>query len=364
MDTMRTGMAAAPGTGCSGSADDGRPGLRVGILLQDRFTLNAMAGFVDCLRLAADKGGRSRPIYCAWQIMAERPVTASCGMQVHADTELRTPEAFDYIAVCGGNAYLDPREGRSLHPYLQAAAQASVRLIGICTGTFTLARAGLMNGYRACVHWNVHDAFQAEFPGIQALPDRLFLDAGARITCAGSSGATDLALHLIRRHCGADKAAQAIRHMMLQDARPAHHPQAHFHGDMATMRDSRLRRAVHFMEQSLNERLTSAQIAAAVNLSPRQLERLFQTALGSGPLAYFRVMRLRYAHWLLQHSETRIAEIAAEVGFADSAHFARAFRVHFGMTPQAARAANALPTGTPARGNLPAQTPTANPACR
>jgi len=323
------------------------PRLRVGVILQDRFTLNAAAGFVDCLRLAADKGGRSRQIDCAWHIMAERPVMASCGMQVVADTELQPPGGFDYIAVCGGNAYLDSREGRGLHAYLQSAALASVGLIGICTGTFTLARAGLMTGYRACVHWNVHDAFHAEFPGIPALPDRLFLDAGARITCAGSSGATDLALHLVRRHCGADKAAQAIRHMMLQEARPANHPQAHFHGDMAKVRDGRVRRAVHFMEQSLNERLSAAQIAAQVNLSPRQLERVFQASLGAGPLAYFRGMRLRYARWLLQHSEAGVAEIAAEVGFADSAHFARAFRARYGVTPQAARVGN-LPTHDPA----------------
>ena len=322
------------------------PPLRVGIILLDCFTLNAAAGFIDCLRLAADKGGRSRPINCAWQIMGERPVTASCGMQVLPDTELRPPETFDYIAICGGNAYLDPREGRGLHAYLQAAARRSVRLIGVCTGTFTLARAGLMNGYRACVHWNVYDAFRDAFPGIPALADRLFLDAGARITCAGSSGATDLALHLIRRHCGADKAAQAIRHMMLQDARPANHPQAHCHGDMAEIRDSRVRRAVHFMEQSLNERLTAAEIASVVNLSPRQLERVFVNHLGTGPLAYFRGMRLRYARWLLQHSEASVAGIAAEVGFADSAHFARAFRARYGMTPQAARMRSVLPEPT------------------
>ncbi|MCP1673586.1 transcriptional regulator GlxA family with amidase domain [Natronocella acetinitrilica] len=311
--------------------------LRVGLILQECFTLNAFAGFIDCLRLAADKGGRSRPINCAWQIMGESAITASCGMRVVPDTDMTDPRAFDYIAVCGGNAYLDPREGRGLHSYLRQAASESVRLVGICTGTFTLARAGLMNGYRACVHWNVYDDFREEFPHIRAVPDRLFLDAGARITCAGSSGATDLALHLVRRHCGADKAAQAIRHMMLQEARPASHPQAHFYADLADVRDSRVRRAVHFMEQSLNEKLTTAQIAAHVNVSSRQLERVFHAALGVAPLSYFRDMRLRYSRWLLQHSEAHIAEIAAEVGFADGAHFARAFRGRYGQPPHAAR---------------------------
>ena len=311
--------------------------LRVGILLQDRFTLNAFAGFIDCLRLAGDKGGRSRQVDCSWRIMGEGSVIASCGMHVEPDTELCAPENFDYIAVCGGNSYLDAASGKDFLPYLRSAAASGVRLIGICTGSFLLARAGLMDGYRACVHWNVYDDFHREFPQIQAVADRLFLDSGNRVTCAGSSGATDLALHLVRRHCGPEKAAQAVRHMMLQEARPANHPQAHFYSELASIRDSRVRRAVHFMEQSLNERLSTAQVADHVNLSPRQFERVFHTAMGLSPLAYFRKMRLRYALWLLQHTEACMAEVAAEVGFADGSHFARSFRALYGTAPHQVR---------------------------
>lgn len=313
--------------------------LRVGVLLQERFTLNAFAGFVDCLRLAGDKGGRSRQVDCSWRIMGEGSVIASCGMHVEPDTDLCAPENFDYIAVCGGNSYLDAGSGKDFLPYLQSAAASGVRLIGICTGSFLLARAGLMDGYRACVHWNVYDDFHKEFPHIQAVADRLFLDSGNRVTCAGSSGATDLALHLVRRHCGPEKAAQAVRHMMLQEARPANHPQAHFYTELASVRDSRVRRAVHFMEQSLNEHLSTAQVADHVNLSPRQFERVFYTAMGQSPLAYFRNMRLRYALWLLQHTEASMADVAAEVGFADGSHFARSFRSLYGTSPHQVRQA-------------------------
>lgn len=199
--------------------------------------------------------------------------------------------------------------------------------------------------YTACVHWNVFDAFREQFPTIDARPDRLFIDTGRRITCAGSAGADDLALHLITRHCRHEKAQQAIRHMMLEGIRPATYPQAHFYSDLGGVRDARVRRAVHLMEQMLNDPLPLPEIARQAGISLRQLERRFDAAFSVGPAAYFRTLRLRYGAWLLLHTTDTVAQIASDSGFADAAHFSREFRQAWNTTPSAFRRHGPLPLG-------------------
>ncbi|MDP4796187.1 MAG: GlxA family transcriptional regulator [Rhodospirillales bacterium] len=314
-----------------------RQRLRVGFILLDAFTLNAFSGFIEAVRLSADVGGRSRQIDCGWEIMGPSSVTASCGLITHPSSGLIDPSRFDYIAVCGGNGYLNRTQPKWFDKYLHEADAAGVPLIGLCTGTFNIARAGLMAGYVACVHWNVFEAFRAEFPTIDALPDRIFLDAGKRITCAGSAGASDLALHLISRHCGHDKAQQSIRHMMLPDIRPASYPQAHFYNDLNGVRDDRVRRAVHLMEQTLNGPMPMPELAQHSGTGLRQLERCFTQELGQTPTAYYRNMRLRYGAWLLTHTRLSISQIAGDAGFADAPHFSREFKALFRKTPRAHR---------------------------
>ena len=314
-----------------------RQKLRVGFVLLESFTLNAFSGFVEAIRLSADRGGRSRQIDCGWEIMASGEVTASCGLKISPTSPLLDPAGFDYIAICGGNGYRERKQPLWLDQYLHQAQSAGVPLIGLCTGTFNIARAGLMAGHLACIHWNVVEEFRDQFPHIQALPDRIFIDAGERISCAGSAGACDLALHLISRHCGHEKAQQSIRHMMLQGVRPSTHPQAYFLSEMQNVRDSTVRRAVHIMEQALNDPPSVAELARLAGISPRQLERRFVDELKASPARYFRDLRLRYGAWLLTHTTDRISQIAVDTGFSDAAHFSRTFRVLYGTTPNSYR---------------------------
>ncbi|MGP9499085.1 GlxA family transcriptional regulator [Halomonas sp. AOP43-D1-4] len=314
-----------------------RPPLRVGFILLPLFTMNAFAGFIDSLRLAADKGGRSRQIHCSWQIMGPGPVVSSCGLEAHPQIPYREPHEFTHIAVCGGNNYLNPHEDKALSHYLKEAQKQGVKLVGVCTGTFAIARAGLLRGQRVCVHWNVINDFRQQFPKIEATPDRIFLESASVITCAGSSGATDMALHLIHRTCGPEKAQQAIRHMMLNGMRTSNSPQTHFFEAIQEIRDERVRVAVLAMEQSLNTRLNTCDLAKRINLSPRQLDRLFRQELKTTPMRYFKIMRLRYAEWLLHHTDSSISEIAADCGFSDAAHLARDFQAHYACTPSQSR---------------------------
>lgn len=313
------------------------PPLRVGFILLPRFTLNAFAGFVDSLRLAADQGGRSRMIHCSWEIMGTKPITSSCGIEVLPKSQYQDPGLFTHIAVCGGNSYLDLEEDRNLSLYLKKASRLGVKLIGVCTGTFAIARAELLRGESVCVHWNVINEFRQQFPHIEATPDRIFLQSARVITCAGSSGATDMALHLIRQFCGSEKAQQAIRHMILTGVRTSNSPQTHFFEAIHDIRDERVRVAVLTMEQSLNSKLKIDNLAAHLNIGTRQLNRLFLREMNMTAMRYFRIMRLRYANWLLRHTNSSISEIAADCGFSDAAHLSRDFTAHYAQKPSHAR---------------------------
>jgi transcriptional regulator GlxA family with amidase domain len=316
-----------------------RPRLRVGFLLLDQFTLAAFSGLIDALRLAADPGGRSRQVHAAWTVMSEggRAKRSSCGVSLTPNSDFLDPSGFDYIAVCGGNDYLNDQPPPALLDYLRRAAGQGVRLLGVCTGTFVIAKAGLVGDRRVCIHWNVLDAFTERFPTVNAAVEGLFIDEGDLITCAGSTAAIDLGLYLVARHCGRDKAQQAMRHMMLQDIRPAAMPQPHFYATLEGVTDVRIRQAVQFIEQRLDTPPLVPAIARYVGVSSRQLERMFHSELGISPAAFQRRLRLEYGRWLLGNSGRKITDVAIDAGFADSAHFAREFKTVFGSSPSGFR---------------------------
>jgi transcriptional regulator GlxA family with amidase domain len=315
--------------------------LRVGFVLLDQFTLAAFGGLIDALRLAADHGGRSRQIHASWTVMSldGTPRRASCGVVVSDSAPLLDPAQFDYIAVCGGNDYLNEHPPAALLDYLRRAAACRARLIGVCTGTFAIAQAGLAARRTVCIHWNVLEAFQAQFPTLSAVTDKLFVDEGDLLSCAGSTAAIDLGLYLVTRHCGAAKANQAVRHMMLQGMRPPSLPQPHFVADLAKVTDARVHQAVHFMEQRLDDPPSMDAVARYVGCSTRQLERAFAAALGIAPAAFQRQLRTHYACWMLENSPRTITEIAFDCGFSDAAHFSREFRNAFAASPRQYRSA-------------------------
>lgn len=315
----------------------GKPALTVGIVLMDQFTLAAFAGLVDVLRLAGDHGGRSRQIHTAWRVMSwdGKPRCSSAGLTIDvADRLPEDPSVFDYVAVCGGNDYISGRMPEALRDWLRLAAAQRVRLLGICTGTFALAQADVIGPRTVCVHWNVLDAFRERFPQTRAVVDRLFVDEGDLISCAGSTAAIDLALYLVARHCGRDKAQQAMRHMMLQGVRPGRVPQAHFRTDLSGIQDLRVRQAAHYIEQRIDKPPPLDAIARYVGVGRRQLERAFRLAIGMSPMAFQRQLRLEYGSWLLLNNSCSITQIALDCGFADGAHFSRDFRAHFGVSPR------------------------------
>jgi len=311
-----------------------RKPLTVGFILAHHFTLSAFSLFADQLRLASDEGDGSRQILCKWTVMTRGnlPVRSSCGVTVHGSSDLIDPKNFDYLVVVGGLLHAGPQIDDTTIQYLKGAARSGIPLVGLCTGSFILARLGLMDNRKSCVSWYHHQDFLAEFPEHEIVADRLFLADGNRITCAGGGGTADLATFLIERHLGRAVAQKSRHVLMLDRARAGSDAQPHPPVGVGVV-DERIRRAMLLMEQNLNDPLPISEIANRLHLSTRQLERLFQSACGKRPAEFYRSLRLRYAHWLLDNTDRGVTDIALDAGFADCAHFSRQFKAAHGFAP-------------------------------
>lgn len=307
--------------------------LRVGFILARHFTLTAFANFIDTLRLAADDGDRSRQIHCQWTVMSSTgsPITSSSGVPITPDAALLDPQQFHYLVIVGGLLHRGDPIDEDTAAYISRAAEAGVALIGVCTGSFILARLGVLKGRKVCVSWYHRNDYVEEFGGTP-IADRLYVIDGDRITCSGGAGVVDLAAALVEKHVGAQAAQKSLNVLLLDQQRAADAAQPMPNVAPAAA-DPRVRRAVLAMEQAMGDPISIPALAGQLGVSERQLGRLFQADLGASPAEICRSMRLDFGHWLLSNSTRSISEIAVLTGFADGSHFTRAYRKRFGQPP-------------------------------
>ncbi|MGP3659248.1 GlxA family transcriptional regulator [Burkholderia gladioli] len=315
--------------------------LSVAILLWPRFPLLSLAGLCDALRHAADRGDQSRPLRCFWTVtgIEGETIEASCGIPVPVQEAFPDPARFDYLVVIGGLlpqlGQVDPR----YWGYLRRAADAGVPLVGLCTGSFVLAHAGLMDDRVACIHSFHVDDYRERFPALRLITHADYLIDGERITCAGGISIVELATRLISLHCGPDRASKVIHQMTVSRRKGASFVERRAALGYLSVDDATVRHAVLLMEENLEAPLTIAVIARMTGSSVRRLERAFAAEMDCSPNEFYRRMRLRYARWMLVNTTRRITDIAYECGFADAAHFIRVFREVYGVTPGKLRGA-------------------------
>lgn len=312
-------------------------------LLLPEFTLSTFSGFIDVLRIAADEVDRSRQVHCRWTLLGpdHAPVRSSCGVEITPWEALRDPVDFDYVIVVGGLVRGHERIDKRILDYLKLVDQRGGSLVGVCTGSFALARAGLMKGHRCCVHWHHLKEFMEEFPDLRVEGHSVYVVDGRRITCAGGQSGVDVALHLVERHCGRSLALKVTSGMVVEAARGPKHPQPRpetqwFHD----IKNPLVQRAILLMEnQSSAQRVDIAEVAGRLGVSMRTLVRAFQASFDLSPSVFLRALRLAHARWEVLNTEKSIGWIASDYGFSDASHFSRLFREYYGATPIAVREA-------------------------
>lgn len=314
--------------------------LKIGFVLARSFTLSAFALFVDTLRLASDETDKSGRVLADWQLLASSRnlITSSCGVQVAPTSDFVDPRAFNYIVVVGGLLNSEFPVDAETVSYLKRAADRKVPLIGVCTGTFILADAGLMKHHLTCVSWLHFQAFRERFPDHEVRADRIFNLDRSRGSCAGGSAAADMAASIVRRHISRDAERNALEVLQIEKARPASDIQPRRPLAIGTD-DPRLKAALIIMENHIEKTISIPRLAALVGVSRRQLERLFMEKTKNSPALVYKMMRLERAKHLLTQTRAPMIEIAIEVGFENASHFARLFHKAYGQPPSKFRSA-------------------------
>jgi transcriptional regulator GlxA family with amidase domain len=321
-----------------------RPSIRFGIVLLPNFTLTAFSGFVDMLRLTADEGDFSKPVRCSWSVLGESlaPVRASCGIQLapwETFDSARNARAFDYVVVVGGLLHAGPDTSDATLAFIREIARTNATLVGLCNGSFALMRAGVLDGHRVCISWFHYWDFIERFPATppeRIVADRLFVADRRRITCAGGRASIDVAAAILLRHFDHATIQKALRILLVDEMHNANAPQPHPPG-LKPAAHPKVKRAILLMEQHVGRAVPLEELASRLDVSARQLERLFKADTGASPQAYAKRLRLRTAAWLLTHSDKSVATIASTCGFADASHLGREFRKKYGLSPAAFR---------------------------
>lgn len=316
--------------------------LRIGIVLWPGFPLLSLAGLCDGLRHAADLGDQSRQMRCSWAVLGTsgESVSASCGVRVPVDLPLSAKIDYDYVAVIGGLLHRIGEADPRLPAFLRHMADLKVPLIGICTGSFVLASLDLLASHAPCIHPFHVDDWNALHPGRPYQTNVHYALGQDRITCAGGISIVELAVELVRLHCGADRAAKVVHQMTVKASHAITHVARRHALGYESAEHDKLRQAVVLMEKNITTPLDIAVVARLVGSSSRQLERVFMAETGASPSVYYRNARLKYARFLLTTTDLPVVTIAYECGFSDASHFIRHFQQMYGMPP--GRLRNAL----------------------
>ncbi|MGB3555468.1 MAG: GlxA family transcriptional regulator [Jannaschia sp.] len=309
-------------------------------VLLDRFTLMSFASAVDALRIANRMSGGQ--LY-SWELAADGggTITCSAGTSFVLDRDLEEIGRDDTLLLVGG---IDVAQATSkrIVSWLRREARRGVTIGGLCTASWTMAMAGLLDGKRATIHWENQDSFAEEFPEIE-LTKSIFTVDGKRITTAGGTASVDLMLHLIARDYGEDLASLVADQLIYSSIRTDQDTQRLSIPTRIGVRHPRLSQVIREMEQNIEDPISPSILAAEVGMSTRQLERLFRRYLNRSPKRYYMELRLGKARNLLMQTDMSIINVALACGFTSPSHFSKCYRAQYGTTPYRERGAKAVP---------------------
>jgi transcriptional regulator GlxA family with amidase domain len=307
----------------------------VELLLLPRFSMMAFSAAVEPLRAANQLAGRN--LY-EWRTFSldGGPVAASNGIVLTPQGALEETGTGGTVLVCAGlgaERLKDPR----LSSRLRELARRGKVLGGVCTGTIALARAGLLDGYRCTLHWENVEGFVEEFPELE-LTATLFEMDRDRFTSSGGTAPMDMVISWIAKAHGEDLAVQVAEFLLHHAVRHPHDAQRMPLQHRTGITHPKLLAAIAHMEAYVESPVSLLDVAAAVGLSPRQLERLFKQRLGKTPSRYYLELRLQRARLLLQQTSMSVIQVAVASGFTSASHFARCYRDFFKRSPRSERA--------------------------
>ena len=241
----------------------------------------------------------------------------------------------DVIVVCGG-WNVERNTTDAVIRWLRTVGQSGIGFGSTCTGSYLLARAGLLDGYRCSVHWENMAALADMFPNAHVTRSVYTIDRD-RYTCSGGTSPVDMMLHFIKAQCGSEVSAGVAEQFIYERIRRSSDrqrvPLRHVVGNQS----EKLVVAVELMEANIKEPISQADIAEYTGVSRRQLQRLFQRYLLCTPSRYYQQIRLARARELLHQTSMNLVEISTLTGFLSSSHFSKSYKEHYGHSPSTER---------------------------
>ncbi|MBN9886437.1 GlxA family transcriptional regulator [Salipiger abyssi] len=307
------------------------------VLLPD-FTLLSFAAALEALRIANRMAGAQ--VY-DWMLTGDGGgmMRCSAGTEFKLDGDLPELTRDDVVLVCGGINVAGATTKRLMN-WLRREARRGLMMGGLCTASWTLAQAGLLDGKRATIHWENQDSFEEEFTEV-TLTKSVFVVDGNRLSTAGGTASIDLMLKLIADDHG-EEVANAVADQLIYSAiRTDQDTQRLSTPTRIGVRHPKLAQVIKMMEANIEEPISPALLAKEVGMSTRQLERLFRRYLTRSPKRYYMELRLQKARNLLMQTDMSVINVALACGFASPSHFSKCYRAHYQTTPYRERGSQA-----------------------
>ena len=323
----RVGVVRDWMTAVQSSTKTDRWGASFDVLLFPSFSNHCLANMVEPLRAA---NTLARKDFYSWRFLTVdgQHVESSSGMQVAPHAALMHG-AGDSLVVMPSYGFRDLDRG-AVPGLMRQAARRYDCLIGMDTGSWLLARAGLLDDRRATIHWEELTGFAEAFPQVDVLRERYVLDDD-RITCSGAMAAFDLVLHLISVQHGPLLAVEVAQLFMTRDS-------ARSHASSLRSGNRIVDRALTLMQENLESPLLIGQVARHLGMTQKSLETRMQAEMQCTPQQVYQRLRLNLARKLVLDTDLSISEIALRSGYENASAMTRAYKTGFGQTPRTMRA--------------------------
>ena len=163
-----------------------------------------------------------------------------------------------------------------------------------------------------------------------------------RITCAGGTASIDLMLDLIGQAHGSELAVQVSEQFVLGRIRQRQDHQRMQIASRYGISNKKLVKVIGEMERNIEQPLNTQVLADAVQVTRRQLERLFRLHLDDTPSGFYLRLRLDKARQLLRQTDMSVLEVAVACGFESASYFTRSYRARFERCPREDRLARVV----------------------
>ncbi|MEM7427356.1 MAG: GlxA family transcriptional regulator [Pseudomonadota bacterium] len=300
-------------------------------LLIDGFSMISFASAVEPLRIANKLLGEKRFHHRCLSIDGH-PVTASNGIPLPAEEKLSDVGRPDLLVICSSDGVEGADLPESMGSDLRRLERHGTPLTGICTGSYVLAKFGLLRDRACTIHWEYSALFREVFPEAD-LRESVFVEDRGLMTCSGGTAPLDLMIRVLEQEAGGqvarDAADIAIHHGIRDEA-------VHQRLDARArynVTNPTFLKCIRLMEENIEDPLSLDQLCGHLGISPRQLQRYFKKNLGQGPRAFYEGLRLEHSRQMLRRTSLEIHDVALASGFASTNSFSQAYKRVYGISP-------------------------------